>query len=97
MTWLIEYKAAAIKSLAKINPQDRATIREFLTVTLPKMSNPRSKGEPLHGVLRDYWKYRLGNFRVIVEIKDKIITIVVAEIGDRKAIYQVDPNKLKRG
>lgn len=89
MTWKIEYKATAIKSISKLDKHDKETIREFLTKTLPTLDNPRFKGEPLHGTLRDYWKYRIGNFRVIAEIKDAVVTIVIAEIGHRKEIYKL--------
>jgi mRNA interferase RelE/StbE len=88
MTWTIEYKPTAIKSIAKLDKKDKETIREFLTKTLPAADNPRFKGEPLHGTLRDYWKYRIGDFRVIAEIKDKVVTIVIAEVGHRKEVYR---------
>jgi mRNA interferase RelE/StbE len=93
MTWIIKFKPAAIKSLSKINSVDKAKIKEFLTVTLPEMDNPRSKGEALHGVLRDYWKYRIGNFRVIAYIEDKVVTITVVEIGHRREVYDYKPKK----
>jgi mRNA interferase RelE/StbE len=47
----------------------------------------------LHGMLRDYWKYRIGNFRVIVYIEDKIVTITVVEIGHRREVYDYKPKK----
>lgn len=51
------------------------------------LDNPRSIGEALKGKLADYWKYRIGDYRVICQIFDKELTILMVAIGDRKDVY----------
>lgn len=50
--------------------------------------NPREHGKPLKGNLKDYWRYRVGNYRIIAEIDDAKIRIVIIEIGHRRKIYK---------
>lgn len=89
MNWSVKYQKAAIKSLAKFDAGTRANLLKFLNETLPAMPNPRSKGEPLHGVLSDYWKYRVGDYRVVVQIQDNELVIMVVYAGHRKEIYKL--------
>ena len=89
MTWSIRYQKAAIKALAKLDAGERATLLKFLNETLPTMDNPRSKGEPLHGKLSEYWKYRVGDYRVVVQILDKELVVTVVFVGNRKEIYKL--------
>ena len=53
------------------------------------MINPKLKGEPLHGGLNAYWKYRLGNYRIVCEIKKSEILIDVVTVGHRKDVYKI--------
>lgn len=89
MNWSIKYQKAAIKALAKLDAGTRATLLKFLNETLPAMDNPRNKGEPLHGKLGDYWKYRVGDYRVVVQILDNELVVVVLFAGHRKEIYKL--------
>lgn len=50
--------------------------------------NPRALGLSLKGQLSDYWRYRIGDYRIIVEIKDKELIISIIEVGHRKSIYE---------
>lgn len=84
MAWKIKYLDAAIKQLSRL---DKATARR-IDAYLHKIENPRHSGKALQGKLKGYWRYRIGDFRVICDIQDKQLIILVMEVGDRKDIYK---------
>jgi mRNA interferase RelE/StbE len=88
MTWLIDVKANVVKSLAKIDRKQADRIWEFLEVELVNMNNPRSKGKALSGNLKGLWRYRVGDYRIICQIIDNEVVILVVELGHRKEIYR---------
>ena len=64
-------------------------ILAFLHERVATLEDPRSIGEALKGsALGEYWKYRIGDWRVICEIKDKEIVIVVLRVGNRREVYR---------
>lgn len=88
MAWNIEIKPTADKSLGKLDHQVAKRILKFMHGRIAPLDNPRSVGEALSGPLGDFWKYRVGDYRIICDIKDEIITILVLTIGDRKEVYR---------
>ena len=88
MTWKIEFEKNALKDLKKLDNQVVKRIVSFLS-RVEKLEDPRSVGEALKGSsLNAFWKYRIGDYRLICEIRDSIILIVVVKIGHRKDIYR---------
>ena len=83
MAWRIEYDAGAEKDLSKLDRQIARRIIKFLGQRVAKLDDPRSIGAALRG-----WKYRVGDYRIIAEIQDKVLRIYVVEIGDRKEVYR---------
>ena len=85
MTYLIEFKTSAQKELSKLHVTDY----EKLVKTIFKLSeDPRPTGcKKLQGA-KHLYRIRVGNFRVIYEIKDAVLTIVIIKVGDRKNIYK---------
>jgi mRNA interferase RelE/StbE len=53
-----------------------------------RLANPRSIGQALTGELGEFWKYRVGDFRVIAKIEDSRLLILVVRVGDRKEVYK---------
>ncbi len=54
-----------------------------------RLEDPRSQGKNLVGPkLGSYWRYRIGDVRVISDIKDEVVTILVVEIGHRREVYR---------
>ncbi|MDO9215572.1 MAG: type II toxin-antitoxin system RelE/ParE family toxin [Methylococcales bacterium] len=88
MTWTIDMTDKALKSLAKLDRSQIAKIKQFLDVDLPIMVNPRLTGKALQGDLKGLWRYRVGNYRLIAQIKDAELLILVIELGHRKDIYK---------
>jgi len=88
LAWRIELAESAERQLAKFDKQVARRITRYLRERIAPLEDPRSIGEPLKGSLNDYWKYRLGDYRIIVEIGDGILRILVVRIGNRKEVYR---------
>jgi mRNA interferase RelE/StbE len=89
MAWQIEYDAGAEKDLSKLDRQVAQRIVKLLGQRVAKLENPRSIGEALKGSeLGEFWKYRVGDFRIVAEIQDKALRIFVITIGDRRHVYR---------
>ncbi len=86
--WLIKVRDKAVKSLANIDRKEAAKIWHFIEAELPAMANPRSSGKALHGEFKGLWRYRIGNYRVICQIKDKELIILAVDLAHRKDIYK---------
>ena len=88
MIWKIEYGAGAVKELEKLDKASARRIIDYLDKRVAKLDNPRSLGKALTGPLGAFWRYRVGDYRVICDIKDNKITVLVIRIGDRKDVYE---------
>lgn len=87
MIWKIEYTAEATKSLKSIDRQIAKRIQKYLNERIATEDDPRRFGEALLANLSGLWKYRIGDFRVIVEIQDEEIIVLVVKIGHRSKVY----------
>lgn len=88
MTWRIELTATAAKQLAKLDKNEARRITSFLRQRLAVLDDPRSSGKALTGPLGGFWRYRVGDFRVICEIQDGALRVLVIEIGNRREVYR---------
>jgi len=76
MVWRIEYDAGAEKDLSRLDRKIAQRIIKFLGQRVAKLDDPRSIGAALKGSkLGDFWKNRVGDYRIIAEIQDKILHI----------------------
>ncbi len=88
MAWKIEYLRSSRKSVEKLDPQTRQRIRDFLYNRVAVLENPRQLGKALNGPLKDFWGYRVGDSRIICDIQDARLVVMVVTIGNRRDIYQ---------
>ena len=89
MVWQIELDDVAKKQLAKLDKPVAKRIIEFLRLRLAQLENPRNLGAALQGAeLGNYWKYRIGDYRVIAKINDDKLIILVLKMGNRKEVYR---------
>lgn len=89
MAWRIEFDDAAKKDLAKLDKQVARRITTFLRERLAVLDDPCSIGEALKGSrLGEFWKYRVGDYRVIAHIEDGQLRILVVRIGNRREVYR---------
>lgn len=89
MAWRIEIDDTAKKDLAKLDRQIAQRITAFLRERVALLSDPRSIGEALKGSrLGEFWKYRIGDYRIISSIEDGALKILVVRIGNRREVYR---------
>ena len=86
--WTVDFDAGVDKELERLAPRDRQRILRFLRERVARLENPRDIGEALAGSLSGYWKYRVGDCRVIAKIEDRQVTILVVRIGHRREVYR---------
>jgi mRNA interferase RelE/StbE len=89
MAWKIEFSPAADRELSKLDPQHIRRILKFLHERVAKLDDPRSIGKALQGsALGEFWKYRVGDYRLICKIEDTRLVVLVLRVGHRKEIYR---------
>ena len=89
MAWKIELDPAAERELDKLDPQMARRILTFLHGRVAVLDDPRSIGEALKGSkLGEFWKYRVGDYRIVSRIEDGALRILVVRIGNRRAVYR---------
>ena len=85
----IELSVEAERELGKLDPQHSRRIVKFLQDRVAKLDDPRSIGEALHGShLGEFWKYRVGDYRLICKIEDQRLVVLVLRVGHRREIYR---------
>jgi mRNA interferase RelE/StbE len=89
MAWKIKVSPAADRELSKLDSQHAKRILKFLHARLAKLDDPRSIGKALQGSrLGEFWRYRVGEYRLICKIEDDRLVVLVLRIGHRKEIYR---------
>lgn len=89
MAWKVEIDQAAQRELAKLDPQIARRILVFLHDRVASLDDPRSIGEALKGdKLGAFWKYRVGDYRIISSIEDGALRILVVRVGNRREVYR---------
>ena len=88
MVWRIDLTDTAAKQLSKLGKVEAKRITAFLRERIAAVDNPRSTGKALTGAMGGLWRYRIGDYRVICEIQDAIVTVLVVKIGARREVYR---------
>jgi len=88
LAWRIELTGEAHKKLAKLDRSEAKRIRDYLRHRLEPLDNPRRLGKPLKGRLGELWRYRVGNYRLVCELRDEVLVVLVVRIGKRSEIYR---------
>jgi mRNA interferase RelE/StbE len=85
--WRVEFDPDALRDLRKIGGSARAAILRYLRERIATKEDPRRFGHALLGDLRGLWRYRVGDYRIIADIKDEKILVVVVAVGHRHEVY----------
>ena len=89
MAWTIDYTETAKKQLRKLDQQTARRIVDFMDERIATQEDPRSIGKALTGpLLGAYWRYRVGDCRIICDIQDGVLCILVIEIANRREVYR---------
>jgi mRNA interferase RelE/StbE len=88
LAWTIELTGTAAKQLAKMDRQNARRITDFLQQRVAPSDNPRSTGKALNGLMGALWRYRVGDCRVICDIQDQRLRVLVVMVGNRREVYR---------
>ena len=88
LAWKIEYAETARKQLRKLDKLTARRIVDFMDERIAPNANPRAMGKALKGPLGDLWRYRVGDFRVLCDLQDGVLTVLVLRIGNRREVYR---------
>lgn len=88
MAWAIEFLPEAAKELTKLDRAVAARIVKTLEQRIAELDDPRSVASALVGDHAGYWRWRIGDYRVVARIEDKRITILVVRVAHRREVYR---------
>jgi mRNA interferase RelE/StbE len=89
MAWAVEISAGARKALSRLDPPPARAILKFLDEKVARARDPRASGKALTGsTLGNFWRWRVGDYRVVADIQDRTVTVLVVRIGHRREVYR---------
>lgn len=88
MTWNVEWDDAAVKELRKLDKQDQKDILKYFRERIVTDDDPRRFGKPLSRELAGLWRYRVRDLRMICNIEDDNLIVLVLRVGHRKDVYE---------
>lgn len=89
MAWQIKFEEKAKQDLAALDKPVARRITKFLRERVAPLDDPRSIGEALKGSqLGAFWKYRVGDYRIIASIEDGALRVLVVRVGNRREVYR---------
>ncbi len=86
LAWEVKVAKSVVKELKKLGGSNAIKIVKFFR-ELELLSDPKLRGKSLKGNLKQYWRYRVGDYRIFCEFKDDELVIIAVKIGHRRDIY----------
>ena len=86
--WTIEFVPEAAKELRKLGRSEAARVVRTLEERIAPLADPRTLGAPLAGEHPGYWRWRIGDYRVVARIEDARVLILVVRVGHRREVYR---------
>lgn len=88
MAWTIEYTETALRALRKMDRQVARRLLDFMDGRVATADDPRALGKPLRGAaLGDFWRYRVDDWRLICDVQDSRLVVLVVDAGHRSRVY----------
>ncbi len=88
MPWVFEFKTKTLKDFQKLDRQAQIQIIDYLEKRVAGDEDPRRFGKSLKSNLAGLWSYRVGNYRIVCQIKDLELLVLVVTVGHRKEVYE---------
>jgi mRNA interferase RelE/StbE len=88
LAWGIDYTQTARKQLTELDKPVARQILDFMDERVAKQEDPRTLGKALTGPLGALWRYRVGDYRVVCEVRHSAVTVLVIRIGHRSEVYR---------
>lgn len=87
MRYQVEFSKQGKKELQKLDGFSQKIIMKWIYKNLMNTENPRLHGKELKGTLKCFWRYRIGDYRLLADIQDEAVVILLVNIGHRKETY----------
>jgi mRNA interferase RelE/StbE len=88
LAWTIEYTETARRQLRKLDKSSARRILDYMELRVSPLEDARTLGKALRGPLGEFWRYRVGQYRIICELQDERLCVLVVRVGDRKEVYR---------
>ena len=88
MGWRIEFVPQAAKELRKLGRVEAARIIAVLEQRIAPLDDPRALGAPLKGEHEGFWRWRVGDYRIVARIEDERVLILVVRVAHRRQVYR---------
>jgi len=88
-TWELHWSIKAAKRFRKLDRKTQRSIQDFINNNLINCEDPGSLGKPLMGPLKGHWRYRVGDYRLIAEIQNHKLVIMIMYVDHRKDVYKI--------
>jgi mRNA interferase RelE/StbE len=89
LAWIIKYTESSSRQLKKLDKQTALRVLDYMDERVAALDDPRALGKNLKGPkIGEYWRYRVGDIRVICNIVDGQMMVLVIEIGNRREVYR---------
>lgn len=86
--WTVEFDERAVKELKRLGKQAQRIILNYLRERIATDKTPRRFGKALGKELTGLWRYRVSDYRIVCQIEDQNVTVLVIRIGHRKDVYK---------
>ena len=88
MSWTIEFDKRVAKDLRALDKQAANRILDYLNERIAPLDDPRRLGKPLSGEWAEYWRYRVGPYRIVTVIQDHALRVLVVRVAHRNSVYR---------
>ena len=89
MAWTIKYAESSLRQLKRLDKPVAQRVLDYMDERVAVLVDPRAAGKNLVGPrMGSYWRYRVGDVRVICDVQDEVLVILVIELGHRREVYR---------
>ena len=88
MVWTVEYTDSALRQLRKLDRRVARRVVEYMDELVAVLDDPRRRGKALTGPMGGLWRYRIGRCRVVCEIQDQVLRVLVLRVAGRDRVYR---------
>lgn len=89
MAWQVEFSKQAAKQIKKLDHSNAKILMSWIGKNLVGTEDPRIHGKALKGCLSGVWRYRVGDYRILTELHDNIVTVLVLQVGHCREVYNI--------
>ena len=86
--WRVEFDRAAVRDLKKLGIEAERRVLAYLRDRIAGSPDPRRLGQPLTGDRQGFWRYRVGDYRIVASVEDDRFVVLVVTIGHRREVYR---------